>query len=191
MLFALHELETERPDLVVAGINAGPNLAEFVTVSGTVNAALTAASLGVPAIAASQGLAPTMDYAAAARFVGDLVRRFRRSARLRADMTRGRAIVLNVNFPACAPGAVRGVRVVPLGRLTRITGYTAAGTSGQYTSWTPSVVMGDVSISDSRSTLIAPADDIEAFNNGFASVTPLAPDLGLAPPFDRFRALER
>ena len=41
------------PALVVSGINYGENLGACVTISGTVGAALEAASFGVPAIAAS------------------------------------------------------------------------------------------------------------------------------------------
>jgi 5'-nucleotidase len=41
------------PNLVVSGINYGENLGTGVTISGTVGAALEAASLGIPALAAS------------------------------------------------------------------------------------------------------------------------------------------
>jgi 5'-nucleotidase len=50
---ALLEVLPELPDLVVSGINYGENLGFCVTVSGTVGAALEAASLGVPALAVS------------------------------------------------------------------------------------------------------------------------------------------
>lgn len=48
------ELADRRPNLVVSGINYGDNLGNGVTVSGTVGAAIEAASLGIPAIAISQ-----------------------------------------------------------------------------------------------------------------------------------------
>jgi 5'-nucleotidase len=48
------ELAGQRPVLVVSGINYGDNLGNSVTVSGTVGAALEAASLGIPALAVSQ-----------------------------------------------------------------------------------------------------------------------------------------
>ena len=47
------EIMSEPPDLVVAGINYGENLATGVTVSGTVGAALEGAALGFPALAVS------------------------------------------------------------------------------------------------------------------------------------------
>lgn len=47
------EILPRKPDLVVSGINYGENVGNGVTVSGTVGAALEAASLGIPALAIS------------------------------------------------------------------------------------------------------------------------------------------
>ncbi len=48
------ELADRKPSLCVSGINYGDNLGNGVTISGTVGAALEAASLGIPALAMSQ-----------------------------------------------------------------------------------------------------------------------------------------
>ncbi|GAB4338234.1 MAG: 5'/3'-nucleotidase SurE [Phototrophicales bacterium] len=48
------ELADELPALVVSGINYGDNTGNGVTISGTVGAAIEAASLGIPALAVSQ-----------------------------------------------------------------------------------------------------------------------------------------
>lgn len=48
------EVVPQRPDLVVAGINFGENFATDISYSGTVGAAIEAASLGIPALAMSQ-----------------------------------------------------------------------------------------------------------------------------------------
>lgn len=53
VLHAVLEVLPQKPDLVVSGINYGENLGESVTASGTVGAALEAASLGIPALAIS------------------------------------------------------------------------------------------------------------------------------------------
>ena len=66
----------EKPDLVVAGINYGENIANGITISGTVGAALEAASEGIPSIAISletssahhYDLSDSVDFAAAAYF---------------------------------------------------------------------------------------------------------------------------
>lgn len=50
----LLELTNQLPALVVAGINYGENVGNSVTISGTVGAALEAASFGIPALAISQ-----------------------------------------------------------------------------------------------------------------------------------------
>ena len=51
--FAMHEILTRRPDLIVSGINYGSNTGMDITRSGTVGAALEGASYGVPAMAVS------------------------------------------------------------------------------------------------------------------------------------------
>jgi 5'-nucleotidase len=53
VVHAIHELCPRRPDLVVSGINYGENAGSGVTASGTVGAALEAASMGIPALAIS------------------------------------------------------------------------------------------------------------------------------------------
>ncbi|MBN1303865.1 MAG: 5'/3'-nucleotidase SurE [Anaerolineales bacterium] len=50
---AILEILPARPDLVVSGINYGENVASGITISGTVGAALEAASMGIPAMAVS------------------------------------------------------------------------------------------------------------------------------------------
>lgn len=76
VLHAFLEILPERPDLVVAGINYGENLGVGITASGTVGAALEAASLGMPALAISLETAQSqhlsyskeVDFSAAAYF---------------------------------------------------------------------------------------------------------------------------
>lgn len=53
VLHGVLEVMKRKPDLVVSGINYGENVATGVTISGTVGAAMEAASLGIPAMAVS------------------------------------------------------------------------------------------------------------------------------------------
>jgi 5'-nucleotidase len=53
VLQGVYEILKFKPDLVVSGINYGENVASGVTISGTVGAAMEAASLGIPAMAVS------------------------------------------------------------------------------------------------------------------------------------------
>jgi len=53
VLHGVLEIMKRKPDLVVSGINYGENVASGITISGTVGAAMEAASLGIPAMAVS------------------------------------------------------------------------------------------------------------------------------------------
>lgn len=53
VLHGILEIMPQKPDLVVSGINYGENVATGITISGTVGAAMEAASHGIPALAAS------------------------------------------------------------------------------------------------------------------------------------------
>ena len=180
----LQEMQANPPDLVVSGINQGQNLsAEIIPVSGTVGAASWAARLGVPAFAVSAGFGPSFgpsDYTDAAQFTADLVEVFRTKKGFRKKMHEKeapyRGVVLNINFPTCAVGSVRGVRVVPVARLGVYSGYSLVSDIGGVQTWQPSIVTGNAFTNDCTSTLEEVGSDLEAFNNGFATVTPLDPE---------------
>jgi 5'-nucleotidase len=96
------------PEVVVSGINHGPNLGNDVLYSGTVAAAMEAALLGVNAVAVSLAGAPPHDFGEAARFAAALAHRI-------ASSRPSAPLLLNVNVP---PGPVKGYRFVRLGRRT-------------------------------------------------------------------------
>jgi 5'-nucleotidase len=96
-------LMTERPDLVVSGINRGYNLGMVTYVSGTIGAAREAALMGIPAIASSLAAEET-NYAPGAelvRQVAEMVRQHGLDA----------GVFLNVNIPPGAATAIKGLRV--------------------------------------------------------------------------------
>lgn len=147
--YAITTVLTTPPNLVVSGINNGQNVGPFIPISGTVGAAEAAATVGVPAIAVSQGFGNPPDFAAAAQIVVAWITAHRAtydgSASKRAD-------VININVPTCTTGSVRGVRQVP----------PAANLTGR-----------DINKVDCASTVAKPTDDASAFVNGFASITDL------------------
>ena len=55
-MLAVNDLMPEKPDLVLSGVNRGHNLAEDVTMSGTVAGAIQGMALGIRSIALSQSL---------------------------------------------------------------------------------------------------------------------------------------
>ena len=101
--FFLKDLLPRRPDLVVSGINHGPNLGNDVHYSGTVAAAREGALRGVRSIAFSNS-SPDMEGAAqyAKRFCKQL---------LRITAPEGQAVLLNVNFPSVPPKGIRATRL--------------------------------------------------------------------------------
>ncbi len=101
-------LKAERPDVVVSGVNHGPNLGNDVLYSGTVAAAMEGALLGVNAIAVSLACPAPHEFAEAARFAAALARQV-------VARPPPAPLLLNVNVPA---GPVRGYRFTRLGRRT-------------------------------------------------------------------------
>jgi 5'-nucleotidase len=101
-----HVMKDRRPALAVSGINHGPNLADDVTYSGTVAAAMEASLIGVPAIAVSLAARDGLDFTHAARFTQKLV-----AAALARPLPPH--MLLNVNVPSGEP---RGYAVTRLGR---------------------------------------------------------------------------
>ncbi|HSP96942.1 MAG TPA: 5'/3'-nucleotidase SurE [Candidatus Dormibacteraeota bacterium] len=177
----LQQMQSDPPDLVVSGVNNGQNLsAEIIPLSGTVGAATWAARLGIPAFAVSAGLGASPNYTQAAQYAAGLVEYFRVKKGFRKKMHEKdapfRGLVLNINFPTCTAGSVRGVRVVPVGRAQAFTAYTLQGSSGGVDTWKPTIVSGNPFISDCTSTVEDVGSDLAAFNVGFATVTPLDPE---------------
>jgi 5'-nucleotidase len=89
---ALLEILPSAPDLVLSGINPGPNMANNVHYSGTVAAATEAAFWGIPAIAASIGSGKPSNLQSAAALIVKIVR----AGRWRSLPPHA---VLNVNVP--------------------------------------------------------------------------------------------
>ena len=106
---AVTGLLAERPDLLVSGINKGPNLGDDIVYSGTVSAAIEGALLGIPAIAVS--LVAFRDYVfdAAAEFAAALAARV-------LDKGLPPATLLNVNVPPLPAPELKGWRVTRQGK---------------------------------------------------------------------------
>jgi 5'-nucleotidase len=95
VMLGISELvEGARPDLVLSGVNRGVNLAEDVTMSGTVAGAIEAMAMGVPGIALSQGgfYEGGTGYACAEAFAPGIVRRL-------LEVGWPSDVVMNLNFP--------------------------------------------------------------------------------------------
>lgn len=155
---------TDGPDLVVSGINAGPNTGIAINLSGTIGAATAAIERGVPALAVSAGSRvtppPTTEtYAAAAAVVIRLLTA-RRAWSLMRDM-----VLVNVNQPDVEPGAAPSrVRWTSVGRVAtgRVT-YIAAGDGSYQLSYDPVMPPPELD----------PDSDTQALLDGYVSVSPV------------------
>ena len=101
------------PDLILSGVNNGQNIAEDVTVSGTVAAAMQGMQLGIPSIALSQArgfrAGQPIPWETAAAHGPAVVR-----AVLQSGWREG--VVVNINFPDRLPGDVAGVEATRQGQ---------------------------------------------------------------------------
>ncbi len=159
---ALTGMLDTRPDLVIAGINAGENLGEDVLYSGTVAAAMEGALLGYPALAtslASSDVAP--DYAGAAEIILTLVMRFQ-VCKFAAGQ------LLSVNIPG--HGKISGTLVTRLGRRHKdTTSVRQLDPKNRPIYW--------IGPTGSPGFDAGPGTDFHALANGYVSVTPIQTDM--------------
>ena len=155
------------PDLVLSGVNRGQNLAEDVTFSGTVAAALEGTQLGIPSIALSlargfQG-AKSLPWETAIahgpKLITDLV-----------EKGWPKNVTLSVNFPDRAPEKVEGTQITRQGsRDFQMSGVDkrAYPRGGHYYWLTYGAALSNP----------AEGTDLRAIYDGYISVTPLHTDL--------------
>lgn len=155
----LEALLPEPPDLVISGINNGPNLGTDVLYSGTVSAAIEGFINGVPAVAVSLASYEYHDFSDAGILIKELLAKFGQ------DITQNS--LLNINVPACRP---RGIKVTRLGERRYINIFDKrTDPRGKVYFW-----MGgepcDLDEGD-------PDTDVWVVREGYVSITPLHFDL--------------
>lgn len=180
-MMALREVMPGKPDLILSGVNRGANLGDDVTYSGTVSAAIEGALAGIRSIALSQvyaqeGMGDTVPFAAAEAWGERVIEPL-------LGVPFAERTLVNVNFPAIAPDAVKGIRVVRQGFHDYARGSVVEGTDprGYRYFW-----FGLHGIEHTPGH----ATDLEAIQDGYVSVTPLQLDLthdaSLAAMAERF-----
>ncbi|WP_336959131.1 5'/3'-nucleotidase SurE [Sphingobium aquiterrae] len=167
MMAVRHVMKDCLPDLILSGVNRGANLAEDITYSGTVAAAMEGAISGIRSIALSQvyakeGMGDTVPFACASMW-GERVLR-----PLIAEPA-GRRMLVNVNFPAIDPDQVQGIKVVRQGfhdvdRSTIVEGRDPRGYDYYW------FTLGS-------SDAVPEGSDLAAIAQGYVTVTPLHYDL--------------
>jgi len=169
VMLGIQELiEGRRPDLVLSGVNRGQNLAEDVSMSGTVAGAIEGMAMGVPSIALSQTTAFSHEevrtyFETAEAFAPGIIRKLL-GAGWPAD------VIINLNFPAKAPDDVTEVEVTRQGFRDMHTRYAERRTDlrGRDYYW--------LGFKPKMSTP-AEGTDLAAIYGGRISITPLHIDL--------------
>ncbi len=164
VLLALKSLLPKPPDILVSGVNRGPNVGDDVTYSGTVAAAMEATLLGIPSIAVSLGHSAggTFDYVPAAAIARDI-------AKLVLERGLPDDTLLNVNVPNLPAEEIKGIRIAKLGKQTYEDSIIEkTDPRGRRYYW----IGGYISTARTESDT-----DIAAVADGFVSVTPIDLDL--------------
>lgn len=151
-----------QPDLIVSGINHGPNLGDDVTYSGTVAAAAEGSLMGITSVAVSLSSWEPAHFETAARVARTIV-----------DQLRARPVpagtLLNVNIPDLPFSSLRGTRVTRLGRRV----YPDVIVAERDPRGKPCFWIGG----EQPTWLPGEGTDFEAIEAGYVSITPLHLDL--------------
>lgn len=155
----VNALMRPRPDIVVSGINAGPNLGDDVIYSGTVAAAMEGRHLGFPALAVS--LDGHKHYDTAAAVTCSILR-----ALCKEPLRTGR--ILNINVPDLPLDQIKGIRDALRYTTSGRSGDPAARSARQY---------AVLDCPPGGKCDAGPGTDFAAVDEGYVSITPLHVDL--------------
>lgn len=174
-----HLMKDTPPDLVLSGVNRGSNIAEDVTYSGTVSAAMEGSLAGLRAIALSQtysreGMGDTVPFACAEAWGEKVLRPL-------LDIPMAPRTLFNINFPAVEPEQVRGIRAVrqgfhDYGRSKIVEGTDPRGYRYYWFGLESSIRTPDK------------GTDLEAAAESYITVTPLHLDLTHYDSLDQLRS---
>ena len=118
MMAVRHIMADHPPDLVLSGVNRGSNMAEDVTYSGTIAAAMEGTVLGIPSIALSQvyGIEgrDKIKWACAETHALPVINRL-------VEQGWPQDVLININFPDREPDNIDGIRVTSQGRRDQST----------------------------------------------------------------------
>jgi len=164
VLFAVnHLLKDKKPDLILSGINHGANLAEDITYSGTVAAAMEGVLLHIPSIAISLCINKNhpAKWATAEKHLPPILKDL-------LTLCQDPYTLININVPDVIASSVKGVKVTRQGqRSYQDELHECVDPRGKKYYW-----IGVVNHDGSGET----GTDLEAIKTGYISVTPLSLD---------------
>lgn len=173
---AVAELLPRPPELVVSGINLGPNVGINVLYSGTVSAATEATILGVKAFAFSLNIYKDPDFATAARLARQVVMRFRDWPGWPPK------VCLNVNLPALPEERILGLKITRQDTTPLVEHFERRVDPRER------IYYWLAEINERRN--LDPDTDYAALQSGYISVTPLCYDLTHYPSLDGLKLSE-
>lgn len=170
----IYLLRNDAPDLVISGINRGPNLGGACVYSGTVNAAMEASMAGRPALAASLRSFTAADYSAAAEIT-------LRVAEWAVKNPLPRGALYNLNVPDLPMEKILGIR----GTQTLAPMFLS---DARYESYRSEYGHTFYFLTDGDNPHVFPEDSDDVLNaRGWATVSALSWDISLkqgVPPID-------
>ena len=158
----MNKVLPKRPDLIVSGINPGPNLGDDISYSGTVSAAIEGTMYGIPGLAFSLAGEAPFDFAVAADVAWKL-------ASMALQFKLPEKTLLNVNVPDRTAAEIKGIRFTRQGQ--RVYKNAIQETFDPWQRKHYWIGGGTVHWSDSDNT------DEQALRSGYISVTPIQLDL--------------
>ncbi|MGH7760219.1 MAG: 5'/3'-nucleotidase SurE [Candidatus Dormibacteraceae bacterium] len=159
---AITSLLAKRPDLVVSGINRGPNTGNNVIYSGTVSAATEARILGVPSMAVSLGTFTNPRWIGAAQVT-------RRIAAAILERGLPKKVLLNVNVPNTEKHKIKGIKVTRMGDSGHVENFTIHTDRDNQPSYLLNAIykVSDIDLDTDAAALAA----------GWVTITPITFDL--------------
>ena len=159
---ALTGLMQTLPDMVISGINHGPNLGDDTIYSGTVAAAIEGYLLNIPSFAISMGSMNPKNFITAAKVTVDLIKLYNKSNHQSASL-------LNINVPDIPYNELKGLEITRLGKRHA----AEKATKKKYSSNESLYWIGEVGQPNDG----GPGTDFHALKNNFVSISPIHPDL--------------
>nr|WP_312579255.1 5'/3'-nucleotidase SurE [Sedimentibacter sp.] len=155
---ALNNLLTEKPDLILSGINNGTNYGGDILYSGTVAGAIEGYQYKIPSLALSLD---GNNFDVCRRYLGEFIEKYIQTAM-------NNSYVLNVNIPSCESEEFKGIV------------YARLSGPGQYPFYFKEEKIDEETSSyelhSQDSFNVEEDSDIDYVKQGYISVTPIAPN---------------
>ncbi len=164
-----HITKDKKPDLILSGVNYGANIAEDVTYSGTIAAAIEGTLLGIPSMALSINIQydHPAKWATAEHFGPEVIKKL-----LTHKLEKN--TLLNVNFPDFIVPSVKGVKITTQGHRSGGDNILECkDPRGKSYFW----IGAGLHRYASEKQVFEAGTDLEAVHSGYISITPLSLNL--------------